>query len=192
MTEPEPRSEPRTDLETAWSIRVAKEYHKFSAAHFLIFEDGSAERLHGHNYRVGLELHAADASHGMVLDFRAAKTVLSDVLDRLDERVLLPGEHPVLTCVATDGDAYEVRHGEKRYVLPAEDVVVLPVDNTSSENLADWIARAVLAGLRAARPELPLESVVVTVEETSGQSGSVTLRLPTAATRQVAGVQRAG
>ena len=32
----------------SWSIELEKEYFKFSAAHFLIFPDGSAERLHGH------------------------------------------------------------------------------------------------------------------------------------------------
>ena len=42
MTEPRER----------WSIAIDKDYLKFSAAHFLIFPDGSAERLHGHNYKV--------------------------------------------------------------------------------------------------------------------------------------------
>ena len=41
-----------------WSIEVDKEYLKFSAAHFLIFPDGSAERLHGHNYRVYVSVEA--------------------------------------------------------------------------------------------------------------------------------------
>ena len=41
-----------------WSIEVEKEYLRFSAAHFLIFPDGSAERLHGHNYRVYVALEA--------------------------------------------------------------------------------------------------------------------------------------
>src|SRR5690242_4697931 len=42
----------------SWSIDIYKEYFKFSAAHFLIFPDGSAERLHGHNYRVYVEIAA--------------------------------------------------------------------------------------------------------------------------------------
>ena len=29
----------------SWSIKVHKDYLKFSAAHFLIFPDGTAERL---------------------------------------------------------------------------------------------------------------------------------------------------
>ena len=39
-----------------WSILIEKEYLKFSCAHFLIFPDGSKERLHGHNYQVTAEV----------------------------------------------------------------------------------------------------------------------------------------
>ena len=39
-----------------WSIAIDKEYLKFSCAHFLIFADGSKERLHGHNYHVASEI----------------------------------------------------------------------------------------------------------------------------------------
>src|SRR5678809_1048521 len=53
-----------------WSIELAKEYFKFSAAHFLIFPDGSSERLHGHNYRVRVEIEASLTRHGLVLDFK--------------------------------------------------------------------------------------------------------------------------
>ena len=40
----------------SWAIFLEKEYFKFSAAHFLIFPDGTAERLHGPNYRVMVEI----------------------------------------------------------------------------------------------------------------------------------------
>ena len=49
-----------------WSIDIYKEYLKFSAAHFLIFPDGSAERLHGHNYRVYAEIEAQLTRFGPV------------------------------------------------------------------------------------------------------------------------------
>ena len=52
-----------------WAIHLHKENFKFSAAHFLIFPDGSAERLHGHNYRVFVEIEAGLSHHGLVPDF---------------------------------------------------------------------------------------------------------------------------
>ena len=80
-----------------WSIELAKEYFKFSAAHFLIFPDGSSERLHGHNYRVRVEIEARLTRHGLVLDFKMVKPVIRELLDSLDEHWLVPGEHPTLT-----------------------------------------------------------------------------------------------
>ena len=53
-----------------WSIQVDKQDFRFSAAHFLIFPDGSAERLHGHNYRVAVEVEAGLDEHGLVIDFQ--------------------------------------------------------------------------------------------------------------------------
>ena len=61
--------------------RIEKEYFKFSAAHFLIFPDGSAERLHGHNYRVFVDIDAALSEHGLVIDFKTVKPVVRELVD---------------------------------------------------------------------------------------------------------------
>ena len=57
----------------SWSIKVHKDYLKFSAAHFLIFPDGTAERLHGHNYKVYVEVRSALDKFGLVLNFKDIK-----------------------------------------------------------------------------------------------------------------------
>ena len=67
-----------------WSIELQKEYFKFSAAHFLIFPDGSAERLHGHNYRVFVEVDGSLSDYGLVIDFNAIKPLVRELLDQLD------------------------------------------------------------------------------------------------------------
>ena len=76
-----------------WSIQVDKQYLKFSAAHFLIFPDGSAERLHGHNYRVYVEVEGPLCPHGLVLDFIKVKPIVQSIVDGLDEHWLIPGTH---------------------------------------------------------------------------------------------------
>ena len=38
------------------TIRLAKENMKFSAAHFTIFSASERERLHGHNFRVEVDI----------------------------------------------------------------------------------------------------------------------------------------
>lgn len=162
-------------LARTFTIRVEKEHLKFSAAHFLIFDDGTAERLHGHNYRVAVELEAAALAHGVIVDFRVVKELLAAILLPLDERFLVPDRHPTLTW-QRDGDEITVRFGRRRYVVPADEVAVLPVANTSSECLAEHIAMSLLAGLRRAVPGARWSRIEVGVEETAGQRGLCTLR----------------
>ncbi|NJK76485.1 MAG: hypothetical protein HC942_23950 [Microcoleus sp. SU_5_6] len=85
-----PRCAPRR---CCWSISIHKDYLKFSAAHFLIFPDGSAERLHGHNYRVRVEVEAGLSPAGLVLDFKMVKPIVRAICDRLDEHWIVPGRH---------------------------------------------------------------------------------------------------
>ncbi len=155
----------------SWSIELEKEYFKFSAAHFLIFPDGSAERLHGHNYRVFLEIDATLSEFGLVIDFKEIKPVVRELLDSLDERFLIPGEHPVLTHSLREDDVCEIRYLDRYYAAPAEDVLVMPMNNTSSENLASWIGREVLRLLTERFGEVKTRELRVAVEETSGQRG---------------------
>lgn len=155
----------------SWSIELEKEYFKFSAAHFLIFPDGSAERLHGHNYRVFLEIDARLSEHGLVIDFKEIKPVVRELLDSLDERFLIPGEHPILTHSVREDGVCEIRHGESYYAAPVGDVLVLPMNNTSSENLATWIGREVLRLLGERFGEVETRELRVAVEETTGQRG---------------------
>lgn len=155
-----------------WSIEVDKQDFRFSAAHFLIFPDGSAERLHGHNYRVFVEVEAELDEHGLVIDFQRIKPCVRTLLAGLDERLLLPGEHRELTVERlADEDAVEVRYRERRYVVPAAEVRVLPVNNTSTENLAALIGRELGELLPREFEGVRVERLRVAVEETPGQRG---------------------
>lgn len=155
----------------SWSISIHKDYLKFSAAHFLIFPDGSAERLHGHNYKVYVEVHSDLSAEGLVLNFKEIKPLIREIVDGLDEHLLIPGEHPVLTVAPNGGGSSEIRYRERRYVVPDEDLIVLPISNTSAENLASWAGRELRRRLRQRYPALEMRELVVGVEETPGQRG---------------------
>lgn len=152
-----------------WSIQVDKQYFQFSAAHFLIFPDGSAERLHGHNYRVYVEVEAELSGSGLVLDFIRVKPVVKEMVDELDEHWIVPGGHPVLRCTGRDDGTTEIVYLDRRYLVPSADVIVLPVNNTSAENLAAWFGRELLRRLRKRFPEVTPRAVQVAVEESPGQ-----------------------
>ncbi len=160
----------------SWSIAIDKDYLKFSAAHFLIFPDGSAERLHGHNYKVYVDVHSELDQHGLVVNFQEIKPLVRQLCDHLDEHLLLPGEHPVLTATRT-GEHFDIRYRERRYLVPANEVIVLPIGNTSAENLAAWFGRTLRERMLAAWPGLRLGQLSVGIEETPGQRGVWTWRL---------------
>lgn len=154
-----------------WSITLAKEYFKFSAAHFLIFPDGSSERLHGHNYRVQCEIEARLTPHGLVLDFKQVKPVVRELCDELDEHWLVPGEHPVLRHRQRPDGVTEVDYRGLFYAAPTADVIVLPINNTSSENLASWFGRELRRRLARRFEDVEIARLRLSVEETSGQAG---------------------
>ncbi|MCK5808533.1 6-carboxytetrahydropterin synthase QueD [bacterium] len=59
----------------------------FSAAHHLREYKGKCENVHGHNWRVRLEVtRDALTKEGFICDFTLLKQVLKDILDRLDHR----------------------------------------------------------------------------------------------------------
>ena len=154
-----------------WSIELEKENFKFSAAHFLIFPDGSAERLHGHNYRVFVEIEARLSPHGLVLDFKMVKPVVREICDALDEHWIVPGKHPVLRWSERADGIVEVRYRDRYYAAPRADVMVLPINNTSSENLATWFGRELARVLRERFSDVSIARLRVAVEETTGQRG---------------------
>src|SRR5262245_65875490 len=119
-----------------YRIDLAKEDFKFSSAHFTLFADGRAELLHGHNYRVRVELAGGDLDgEGLLVDIESFKREVRRLCSSLDSRTLIPGESRRLTA-SRNGQAIDVRCGERAYRFPAEDTLLLPLANTSIELLA--------------------------------------------------------
>lgn len=151
--------------EARYRIVLAKEDFKFSIAHFTVFGDGCAEILHGHNYRVVVELEGGELDEwGLLADVAAVKGRIRELCGRLDNRTVIPTASPLVT-VARDGEELEIRFAERRYRLPRREVLTLPLANTSMELLARWFWEELVEGLRDHR----LDHLAVTVEETPGQ-----------------------
>jgi len=158
-----------------WSIQLRKEDFKFSIAHFLIFPDGSKERLHGHNYRVAVDLEGALGAEGLVLDFKSVKELVRALCAELDEYWVVPGEHPELKIDARDDGHTEVMYRDCRYLAPTDEIVVLPIANTSSELFATWFGRELDQRLTERIGPGRIARLRVSVEETSGQRGTFEL-----------------
>ena len=149
-----------------YRIVLAKEDFKFSAAHFTLWSDGRAELLHGHNYRVRVELRGSELdAEGLLADLESCKGSLRALCRRLDSHTLLPAASRRLLC-ARRGDVVEARLGERCYSFPAADALLLPLVNTSIELLARMFWHDLAPGLRGSH----VRSLAVAVEESAGQS----------------------
>lgn len=122
----------------AFSIRIEKDYLGFCAAHFITYDSDLCESLHGHNFRVRLGLEGGVDENYYVLDFIRAKKILKGVCDELDHRVLLPTKSELVE-VGQDKEGVRARFGQRRFLFPPEDVVLLPIPNVTSEMLAQHI-----------------------------------------------------
>ena len=147
-------------------VRVTKDHLVFSAAHFITFGDNTCERLHGHNFRVEAVVEGSLGTHSYVVDFIALRDALHAIVAKLDHRMLLPASHPLIRVEPGDEEVV-VRFENRRWVFPQGDCVVLPVDNTTAELLAQWIADQLLV-------EYPVLSdgvsrLSVSVDENHGQ-----------------------
>jgi len=148
-----------------YRIVLSKEDFKFSAAHFTLFPDGSAELLHGHNYRVRVEISGSGLNEeGLLVDLETFKKNLRSRCARLDSVTLLPAESRRLRWSQEEG-AVEVHCGERVYRFPADDVLLLPLVNTSIELLARMLWEELAPHLAGSR----VESMAVSVEESAGQ-----------------------
>jgi len=149
-----------------FTVRLAKQDFKFSAAHFTLFPDGSAELLHGHNFQVAVALTGDRLDdEGLLIDFAAVKRAVRAACARLDGKTLVPGRAPRVR-LRRRGEGLEIDSDSARYLLPARDVSVLPIENTSIELLARLLWEEIAPALAGSE----VQEMAVAVAETSGQS----------------------
>lgn len=119
-------------------VRAAAADLSFAAAHFITFEGGECERLHGHTYRVAADVGGPLNENQYVLDFVALRDALKVILAELDHRVLLPTQNKSIRVCPQAGEV-EVICGVRRWVFPDGDFLLLPIANTTTEALAQYI-----------------------------------------------------
>ncbi|MCB1050268.1 MAG: 6-carboxytetrahydropterin synthase [Acidobacteria bacterium] len=156
-----------------FQVQFAKENQKFSAAHFTLFSDGEVERLHGHNYQVSVTLHGSGLTDGLLFPFHEVKPQLKAFCDAWDERILLPTQSKWVRVESKDKQVeihLKTDKHNKFYSFPLEDVVLLPIDNVSCENLVAHFAQ--LLAEWVLHQALPVSRITVSISESLGQTVS--------------------
>ena len=151
-----------------YRVRVTKDHLVFSAAHFITFNGNICERIHGHNWRVAVEVAGPPDENSYVFDFIALRDATQRLVNELDHRVLLPTEHPAIHVTA-DNREVTATFADRRWVFPREDCVLLPVANTTAELIARWLAGRLKEAILQHQGGRQLESLKVEVEENFGQ-----------------------
>jgi 6-pyruvoyltetrahydropterin/6-carboxytetrahydropterin synthase len=152
-----------------FSIEVAKDYFNFASAHFLIFANGRREPLHGHNYQVAVAMEGDLDRAGVVLDFITFKPVVKKICDALDHRTLIQTNSSTIK-VRKNPREVEILYKKQTLLLPRGDVILLPIVNTSTELLAEYIARQIKRKVQQNFPA-KIRYMEVAVEEARGQRG---------------------
>jgi 6-pyruvoyltetrahydropterin/6-carboxytetrahydropterin synthase len=156
-------------MSESFHIRLSKERFVFSAAHFITYNGDVCEPLHGHNYHVTAEIHGPLDENEYVADFVIIRDAIQKIVDGLDHRTLLPLNHPTIQVSHTDSEV-TVTHGQRRWVFPRQDCVLLPLANTTAELLARHIAGLIMETV-ATEVGVTLRRLTVGVDECDGQWG---------------------
>jgi 6-pyruvoyl-tetrahydropterin synthase len=163
---------PRVAVGRRTVVEIGGGEFRFGAAHAGL-HGGQFEPLHGHTFVAGLRLYGSrDPVSGMLVDFAAVKDALRAAIAPVRRRTLMPAGGAGVRVHTFQGRVV-VEDGHRRFDLPAADVVLLPVSNTTTEEIAGWLLGRTLAGLGEAgglcRAELVLAeapgvAAVATVE----------------------------
>lgn len=152
-----------------FSIKVYKQYFNFASSHFMIFENGTREPLHGHNYRVQVKGEAPSLSGDMVFDFLDIKPIVREICDSLDHKLLIPKDCPKLKIHTENRNYVITTPDESVFSIPQTDVLLLPILNTSAERMAVYICDQIREKV-SQKFGFSFNSLEVEVEETPGQS----------------------
>lgn len=150
-----------------YTVRVTKDHLVFSAAHFITFAGNICERLHGHNWRVAVELSGPLDENHYVFDFIALRDAAQQVVLELDHSMLLATGHPTIRVTESEHEV-EVTFQDRRWVFPRDDCRLLPIANTTAELIANWFADQLIKRLPANELKR-MDRLQVEIEENFGQ-----------------------
>jgi 6-pyruvoyltetrahydropterin/6-carboxytetrahydropterin synthase len=157
------------DVSTSrYQVRVTKDYLVFCSGHFITYQGSQCERIHGHNYRVAVEVEDGLDENHYVIDFIALKDWTKSIIDELDHRMMLPTRSSLIR-LTDDGPNIRASYGDRYWSFPRDECALLPIANTTAELLATWIAERLRVQISSHGLATP-EAIRVEVEESFGQS----------------------
>jgi 6-pyruvoyltetrahydropterin/6-carboxytetrahydropterin synthase len=153
-----------------YRVRVGRDHLVFCCGHFITFEGHRCERLHGHNYRAAVEVEGPLGEDYYLVDFIALRARAKEITDELDHHMLLATKNPLIR-VEESPARVRASYRDSEWVFPRGDCILLPIENTTAELIARYIAGRLLEALRERHQFVP-EAMRVEVEEMIGVSAT--------------------
>jgi 6-pyruvoyl-tetrahydropterin synthase len=141
----------------------------------MLFKDGTREPLHGHNYCVKLKGNALALDNDMVFDFLDIKPIVRQICDSLDHKLLIPVNNPNIQIEHKEKNVAMTTKDGSFFSIPATDVLLLDIENTSVERLAVYLAHQIKNSVKQ-KFHYEFSELEIEVEETRGQSAVFILK----------------
>ncbi len=151
----------------SYDLFLSRDYMIFSSAHFVVGEK-FIESLHGHNYKILINIYGDQDEENMILNFYDIKKVLKPIVDSLDHKILIP-EGSNLLEITESGEQIVIKipSYNKEYEFPKSDVMLLPIKNTTVEEISHYLAEKLMWNNEIKKENI--DQVTVTVFEYEGQ-----------------------
>mgnify|MGYP000226705492 CR=1 FL=1 len=128
---------------------VAKRF-KWEAAHRIPWHSGKCKNLHGHSYKMDVELEGEIDAQGIVVDFHDIKHIINPIVDQLDHSTIISEK---------DSELLEVFKAKNwKYFL-------VPFDSTA-ENLCDYFLKLIVDDNRDFLTEKKITKIGIRMYET--------------------------
>ncbi|TAL69064.1 MAG: 6-carboxytetrahydropterin synthase QueD [Bacteroidetes bacterium] len=101
--------------------KIAKEF-KWEMSHRLPFHKGECKNIHGHSYKLRIELSGKVDDNGMLIDYYNIEKIVMPLVRKLDHAFICNEADTLMLEFLT-------KHNFKHYVIK---------ENTTAENLADF------------------------------------------------------
>ena len=116
---------------------IVKTEDSFDSAHFLARYNGKCRNIHGHRWRVVIEIAGENLDDGMVVDFTDIKAALKALTDNLDHSLVMEKDTlkpQTYECLVDEGFRIMImdfRPTQAHHALPAfhvQDVLIFNVE----------------------------------------------------------------
>lgn len=133
-----------------YAMIVAKDF-KWEAAHRLPWHKGKCKHLHGHSYRMTVELEGNTNSDGLVIDFNDIKSMIEPHILELDHTTLISENDTELKQVFDE-------KSWKYYLLPFE---------STAENLCAHFMKVILERNSVELKAIGIRAIGIKISETA-------------------------